>query len=229
MDHAIELDDLKAAWRALDRRLELDNRLRLHELRVRSADRLRRHMRPLFWGQALQMLFGIGMMLLGVACWTRHLHFPVFLVSGLVVHAYGLLVVVLSVRTLALVSGTDFSEPVVAIQSRLARLRRRYLLSGYAAVLPLWVLWMPVLLAILGSSSMPVETIAGGFHVGAWIWASLGVGAAALLGLVGFHAWACQPGREALRRRIDDFMTSPALRQAQAQVDELARFEREAD
>ena len=43
------------------------------------------------------ILIGIAMMLLGVACWTQHLHFAPFLVSGLVIHAYGLAVLVLGI------------------------------------------------------------------------------------------------------------------------------------
>jgi hypothetical protein len=229
METTMELDELKSAWQSLERRLELDQRLRLHELRERGAERLRGRMRPLFWGQALQMLFGIAMMLLGVGCWARHVHVPLFLASGLVVHAYGLLVLLLSMRTLVQVGRIDFSEPVVAIQAQLAKLRQGYLRSGYIAGLPWWVLWMPVLLSVAGNSPLPYEKLPpGSMQIGSWIWASLAVGAIALLGLVGFYRWACQPGREALRRRIDDFMTSPALRDAQAQVDELARFERDA-
>ena len=33
MDTTMELDDLKSTWQAIDRRLELDNRLKLHDLR----------------------------------------------------------------------------------------------------------------------------------------------------------------------------------------------------
>lgn len=224
----IELDELKSAWQSLDRRLQLDHSIRLHELRERGADRIRGRLRPIFWGQALQMLFAIAMMLLGVACWSSYLHTPLLLVSGLVVHAYGLLVLLLSVRTLSLAGRIDPGEPVLALQSRLAELRRRYLQSGYFAGLPWWVLWLPVLLSLASLSPLPAEVVSASSLL-PWVWASLATGAAALLGLLGFYRWACRPGREALRRRIDDFMTSPALREAQAQVEELARFEREPD
>ena len=228
METRMELDELKAAWQALDRRLQLDHTIRLQELRERGRDRIRGHLRPVFIGQAIQMLFGIAMMLLGVACWTQHLHFAPFLVSGLVIHAYGLAVLVLGTRTLALLHGIDFGQPVLELQTRLAKLRRQYLLSGYAAGLPWWVLWMPLLLAVVGVGDLPVESLPpGAFRIAAWVWTSLAFGVVALVALFGFYRWACRPGREALRRRIDDFMTSPALRQAQAQVEELARFDAE--
>ena len=46
----MELDDFKSAWQTLDRRLQLDNTLKLHALRERSLDKARDSLRPLFWG-----------------------------------------------------------------------------------------------------------------------------------------------------------------------------------
>lgn len=227
----MELDDLKATWQALDRRLQRDHAIRMHELRERGTERIRGRLRPVYLGQLLQMLFGIAMMLLGVLCWTRNLQLTPFLVSGLVVHAYGLLVLLLSVRTLVLLHAIDFGQPVLALQTRLARLRRQYLLGGSIAGMAWWVLWMPVLVVIIGISD-PVELAAlppDAFHPAAWVWIGVAVGATALVALLGVYLWACRPGREDLRRRIDDFMTSPALREAQAQAQELAQFEREPE
>ena len=46
MDAIMELDEFKSAWQALDRRLELDNRLRLHDLRERTLHKTRGNLRP---------------------------------------------------------------------------------------------------------------------------------------------------------------------------------------
>ena len=59
METTMELDDFKQAWQTLDRRLELQNTLQLQAHRERKFDSLRRKLRPLRWGQALQMIFGI--------------------------------------------------------------------------------------------------------------------------------------------------------------------------
>ena len=46
----MELDDFKSAWQSLDRRLQRDDTLKLHELRERKLDKARGSLRPLYWG-----------------------------------------------------------------------------------------------------------------------------------------------------------------------------------
>jgi hypothetical protein len=69
METTMELDNLKSAWQSLDSRLQLDNTLKLHELRERKLDRTRGSLRPLFWGQIVQMLFGVLFILLASLLW----------------------------------------------------------------------------------------------------------------------------------------------------------------
>ena len=69
MDTTMELDDFKSAWQSLDRRLQLDNTLKLHDLRERKLDKARGSLRPLFWGQVAQILFGIPFVLLAALLW----------------------------------------------------------------------------------------------------------------------------------------------------------------
>ena len=47
------------------------------------------------------------------------------------------------------------------------------------------------------------------------------------IAVVWFHNWSHRPGREALARRVDDFLGGDSLRRAREQLEELARFERE--
>lgn len=225
MEAAMELDDLKTAWKSLDRKLELDNALRLAELRDRKAERMRHSLRPLAWGQSLQLLFGAVVMFLGAACWARHPGIATMVVCGLAVHAYGLAVVIASGITLGLARSVDLGEPVMAMQLRLARLRKACMVSGRIAGLPWWVLWMPML-GVLAGLENPVLP-PGQLPVAEWIWSTLAVGALGLVGTWLFHRWAHQPRRAELGRRIDDYFAGSALRQAQAQLDELVRFERD--
>jgi hypothetical protein len=224
MEATMELDDLKTAWKSLDRKLELDNALRLAELRDRKAERMRHSLRPLAWGQSLQMLFGAVVMFMGAACWARHLDNGLLLACGLVVHAYGLAVVIAAGNVVAKAREIDLGEPVVAIQLRLARLRAAHALSGRIGGHPWWVLWMPMLVVLIGLS-YPVLPAA--LHVASWIWEGLAIGVAALAGTWLFHRWAHQPQRAELGRRMDDYFAGSALRRAQAELDELARFGRD--
>ena len=59
----MELDDFKQAWKTLDHRLERQAAIDLQLLRDARVDRARRGLRPLAWGQALQMVIGaLGML-----------------------------------------------------------------------------------------------------------------------------------------------------------------------
>ncbi len=223
MEAAMELDDLKAAWKTLDRKLELDNALRLAELRDRKAERMRHSLRPLAWGQSVQMLFGAAVMLMGAACWARHMDNGLLLACGLVVHAYGLAVAIAAGNVIGKARAIDLGAPVVEMQLRLARLRKAYLVSSRIAGLPWWVMWMPMLCVVIG---VVYPVLPGPFHAAAWIWSTLAVGAAGLAGTWLFHRWAHQPRRAEFGRRMDDYFAGSALREAQAQLDELVRFER---
>ena len=55
----MELDDMKLAWQTLDRRLELRNALDMDLLRERKLDKMKSGLRPLLFGQAIQLAAGL--------------------------------------------------------------------------------------------------------------------------------------------------------------------------
>ena len=59
MDTIMELDDLKQAWQALDKRLEQQNTLNLHLFKQSRLDKMKSGLRPLVWGQAIQIVVGV--------------------------------------------------------------------------------------------------------------------------------------------------------------------------
>ena len=59
----MELDDFKSAWKILDARLAQQNRLQFELLRERKTDQARRNLRPLFRGQFMQIMLGIGLII----------------------------------------------------------------------------------------------------------------------------------------------------------------------
>lgn len=82
----MELDDFKSAWQSLDRRLELDNRLKLHALHERSTHKARRALRPLVWGQIAQIPVCTA---IHRTCllWMSHPVHLATIVAGVLVHA----------------------------------------------------------------------------------------------------------------------------------------------
>lgn len=223
MDTTMELDELKSAWQTLDRRLQQQNALGLQLFRDGRVDRARRGLRPLLWGQLAQMLGGAALVVMAALFWTSHRAVPHLLLAGVVLHVYGLMMIVFGGITLALMQRIDYSAPVLAIQKQLAQLRSFYIRNGLIVGCAWWLLWVPFLmLYLMGMYGVDLylrapSVIYGGTAVG-------------ILGLLAFwwlHRLARNPGRARLATFVDDSMTGASLRRAQAQLDEIARFERD--
>lgn len=219
----MEPDELKLAWRTLDARLQQQETLALHALHDRQAQRTRRGLRPLFWGQLVQMLFGIAVLVFAVAVWTAHRDSTALVLAGLVVQAYGIAVTMASGIALGQLGRIDYTAPVLAIQRQLARLQRTYVIGGMVAGLPWWLLWMPVLMLLAGAGG----NTQGLAWLQSWLWSGTGIGVAGLLATWWFHRWSRAPARGELGRTLDDSLTGRSLRNAQRAIDDLARFERE--
>jgi hypothetical protein len=222
MDTTMELDDFKSAWQALDRRLELDNRLKLHDLRERTLHKARSSLRPLAWGQVAQILFGAVFVLLAAALWMSQPAHASTIVAGVLVHAYGVLTIVCAGVVLGQVGKIDDSMPVLAIQKQLLRARTLYIRSGMVAGLPWWFLWIAILQVLAGLGDVDLLAKAPSL-----VWIGYGIGIAGLLATWWFHRWARRPQRAGFGRKMDDSLTGGSLRRALAQLDELKRFERE--
>ena len=146
----MELDEMKLAWQALDRRLEQQHALNVQIFKDSRLERLRRGLRPLAWGQGAQIALGIGVMLWGVAFWSTHTRIWQAMACGIAVQAFGTLTIVFSARVLSLVQSIDYAAPVLDIQRRLATLRawRIRVEAPVFAVLGS-LIWIPVMLMLI--------------------------------------------------------------------------------
>jgi len=216
----MELDDLKSAWQALDARLARQDRLQLELLRERKLDNARRGLRSLVFGQSLQVLLGVGLTVLGIACWSRNLDVPGLFAAGIVLHAFGVVTAVMAALTLGLVATIDYSAPVVAIQKQMARLLRFHTVNSNVCGLPWWIMWVVVVLGFagLGDVDRSVATPA-------WIWLSLAVGIAGLLGTWAWTAWRARRVQPLPDRDMAD--GCDGIRRGRRLLDEIARFEQE--
>ncbi|MHB8911868.1 MAG: serine/threonine protein kinase [Lysobacter sp.] len=223
MESTMELDDFKQAWQTLDRRLERQNAINLRIYSDGKLAKARAGLRPLVWGQVIQMVLGTLLMLMAGSFWNDHRDVPLLLVSGLVVHAYGVVITMLGGITLEMIRRIDYTAPVLGIQQQLARLRRFYIRGGMFAGLSWWLLWVPFLIVLAG--------LDGNADGQAWLLSFLtintGVGIAGLLATWWFHRWSRHPSRPRLAKAMDDSLTGSSLRKAQRLLDELAQFERE--
>lgn len=221
MDITMELDDFKSAWKTLDQRLQLNNALKLHELRERTLAKTRSSLRPLFWGQIAQiLLIGVPAILLAVLLWISKPAFASVIVAGVALHAYGVLTIIGAGVVLGQLARIDHSAPVVEIQKQVARTRTLYVRSGMICGLPWWFLWVVILMVLAGLGD--VDLLA---QAPLMVWGGLGVGVLGLLLTFQFHHWVRRPERAHFGRIMDDSLTGGSLRKAMAQLQEVQRFE----
>lgn len=183
----MELDELRHAWQVLGRQLEQQGAVQRELLRERRLERMRRGLRPLFWAQLAQGALGAGLIALGVSCWTAHLQVPAMLATGLLVHAFGVVTLLMALLTTALVLRIDYAAPVARIQQQLAQLRRVYRVNSNVCGLPWWFFWVLVVVAF--------AEVEPGQATPRWVLASLAVGVVGLLATAGFIAWRRGSGR----------------------------------
>lgn len=225
----MELDEMKLAWQVLDRRLAEQKALSLRILRDRGKDQLRRGLRPLVWGQSVQLAFGLAFLLLGVDFWVTHTGHLQTVVWGASVQLFGVLMVLSSARVLHLIQQVDYGQPVVEIQRRLARLRwwRVRVEAPVFSVLGA-VIWIPLVLILIQrdwdrlgpSAGYPFERPE---FAGLLSHLMLG-GLVSLLLVALVYVLLRAFGR--LRWLHDNFAGS-AVRKAEAALGEITRFEQE--
>jgi hypothetical protein len=219
----MELDELKSAWMVLDQRLDTSHRLQLQALRERKLDQLKRRLRPLYWGQVVQVVIGTLVLLSAIAFWSSHRHEVSMLLSGIVVHVYGVVMIMTAGITLGRVAALDYSAPVMALQKQLGSIRRFHILGGLWAGLPWWFLWMPMM-AMLARYAVGIDLYARAPSV--FVFGTI-IGALGLAVTWLFHRWSNNPRHPQRTRAVEDSMSGRSLRSAQAALDEIAAFEKD--
>lgn len=220
----LELDDLKQAFIRLDRRLEEQAALDVSRVRREARRGLADGLRPLARAQLWLIAIGALTALLGVAAWHGTLERPGGpFVGGIVVHAYGVAMILFGAITRALIAGIDWAGPVLEIQRRLARVRKAHVVAGLTIGLSWCAMWIPVM--IVGFYLLfGVDIVAP--SPATWLWMTAGcVAMMAAVWLV--HFWARAGGRTAITAAFDRAFTGPHLRRAGAELDAIARFDRD--
>ena len=219
----MELDELKQAWQTLGRQLERQDAIQFQLLKDRKLEHARRSLRPLFWGQLLQMLLGLGLVLLGVACWSRNTEVPGLFWTGIAVHAFGVAHLALGGIAMALIGTIDYAAPVLKIQKQTALLLRFQAFNGQVCGAPWWVMWVLVVVAFAGLGD--VDPVAG---TPTWIAASFWIGVVGLLATWGWSWWSWRRDRGSASTEATDRADGcDGIRRARRHLDEIARFERE--
>ena len=223
METTMEIDELKAAWQTFNRRLDQHDRINLLLLTEQRMARVKSRLRPLFFGQLVQILSGILMIALGVSVWSSHREMPSMFISGLIVHIYGVATIIIAGITLGMIGAINEAAPVLEIQKRLARLRTFYIRGGMAVGLAWWLLWIPFVATFFYwlSGINILERAPGVAEIG------IAIGVVGLAATWIFHRWARNPQRPRLAKFLDNSMTGSSLRKAREELDVLNEFERD--
>jgi hypothetical protein len=111
-------------------------------------DRVEKSLRPLFRGQLLQMLIGVALILLGAQCWAQNTQVPHRFVNGVIVHVYGVIMIISAVVVCVRIKQVDYSKPVDQIRSKLDRVRSLRVFLGPIIGFAWWLLWIPLFVAV---------------------------------------------------------------------------------
>ena len=223
MESTMELDDLKQAWQTLDRRLQQQNAINLQLLadsRVRTAKSGLRWLRV---RSALQIALGVALTIFFAIFWIEHRDNIVLMASGLVMHAYSVLLIIAGVVELLLLIRIDYAEPVVTIQRYLTLYRQWRNRCMPWLGLSQWLLWIPETL-IMFKFWLDADIWANAHEV---VYIFLAVGTAGLLGSMWLMYWSPAALRRRVTSYLDETNAGPAVMRAQASLDEIARFEQE--
>ena len=220
----MELDEMKLAWQQLDRRLV--EQVSLHRLihREQGMDRLRRGLRPLVWGQSVQLVFGVAVMLWGISFWTTHPGVLHQMACGIVMQVFGMLMIAFAGRLLFQLQAIDYAAPVLDIQRRLARLRRwRVRVEAPLFAVLGSVVWVPAML-------MLIQYDFDQWRDDYWNHAPELTGHLVFSGIVSLLLvvlvyWLIR--RAGHRRWLEDNFAGSTVRKAETMLDEIARFERD--
>lgn len=219
-------DDLQQLWLESTRQLEEGNpslRFHLVEARERREDKVRSRLtrvKVVLW---YETVLGAVAVLLAGSYLADHWAVLRLAVPALGLHLCTIALLATAIWQLVLLSGIDFSDPVVSLVRRLARLRaarshsNRWLLFGSPLLWVLLVLVVPQ--ALFG---LDIYAITGP----AWVLGNLAFGGVVLL----FAAWLVRTNpkwsqRWQLLHRLGSDLTGRRLAEAEALLEEVSAFE----
>jgi hypothetical protein len=220
----MELDDLKGAWHALDQKLDRLYAIELRSMRQQKLGKVRQHLRFLTFGRIIELLAGVVLTLMMGDFWLTHLSEPHLLICGVMLHVYGIMLIISSAREFYLISAIDYSAAVLTIQRKLAELRSWHVIEAYVFGLTGCFVWVPMVLVAF-------EMLFGAdiyLHAPEVVWDFILSTLVVAGGATGIWYWLRRPGRQALAMRVADHMVGKTVVRAESVLAELSRFEQES-
>lgn len=221
----MELDDMKTAWRELDRRIdagaEVDRRI-WKELKLEQT---RSTLSWLAGWPLLELVIDILAVLLVGAFLAGHIHAARYAVPAIMLQVAAILKLSATIRQLAMIARIDYAAPVVAIQRQLAALRALRGRTTMWIFLLALLLWTP--LAIVGAKALLGLDLYRAFGP-LWIALNVALGVAVIplaIWIARRHAGWFRNSR--VMQQLADDIAGRSLTRATGHLDEITRFEDE--
>ncbi|RDS84757.1 hypothetical protein DWU98_01990 [Dyella monticola] len=213
----MELDDMKLAWQALNRQLERQQTLSTQLFLESRLDKVRHGLRPLFWGQVLQIVFGALISVMAASFWVSRVTMTPLLLWGVLVHVLGIFMIVAGARNLYLLQRIDYSAPILDIQRRIAQLRAwRARVEGPASAVLGAVVWVPLIMIELVRNGLNPDSVTS--ELGSYLVISGVVSLGLVLLAYGLIRYFGQ------RRWLENNWAGTSVQRAESMLEDIARF-----
>jgi len=116
----MELDELKASWQSLDRRVSQLTAINLELFTDAQRRKARWRLLPVFVGAVCSVAVGGWLASVFARFWIAHLDTTSSVIAGVALHAASVGLVIVGVVQLLIVTRINFAQPVVVIQRYLA-------------------------------------------------------------------------------------------------------------
>lgn len=226
----LTLDDLKTEWMARDGQLE--TQLRMNTLLLRDT-LLQKHSgklgRPTA-GNVLQILFSIPFLAFFGWFIARHIDQPTFLVPAVLLQAWTVVMLALTMHQRSQLRGLDYGRPVLELQSQIEQIKIARLNSFKWAFLTGQLLWWIPFVLVLFKGLLGVNLTTTSAFMPTFIACNIAFGVA----FIPFALWASKQlagqleGSPRLQKFTDRIAGSDVV-VARAFLGKLARFGREAE
>lgn len=179
-------------------------------LRRQLMDQVSNALTPLFRGQIIQMFLGILCIAIGVFCWARNMQIPHRLISGIIMHVYGVCLIIAAAITCTKIRRIDYSNPIPDVKQSVESIRKHYLYSGAFLGFSWWILWLPLCIALGADALMYPPTL----------FISLGIGVCGLLPSVFYYSKLLHSKNSWAQERVRE-LAGESLTLAAQRLDEM--------
>jgi hypothetical protein len=221
----MELDELKASWQELDRKLETSIALNLRLLQGRMAGKAETTLKRLAWLLGLEVLINVAGLALVGSFIGNHFTEIRYLVPAVALDLGLIALVIAGVRQIAAINLIDYCAPIVAIQRRLESLRMERIRTVKWTLLLAPLAWTP--LFIVGLKGLFDIDVYANFGI-AYVPANLACGAAVVVaGVWASRRFAARLEGSSVMRWVADCLAGTSLKSAARFLDSLSQFEEE--